>query len=92
MAKRKRPRRPSRPCNCCGGTGRLEVTGAYAETLALLRRELRPRDEITGAALAAVAGCKPTAMNNRLARLEELGFVTSRRFGRLRLFRLSPDA
>jgi len=71
-------------CQHCSGTGRREVTGIYAETLALLRRQ---KQEVTGADLAAIDGCKATAMNNRLASLERLGLATSRRFGRKRLYK-----
>lgn len=71
-------------CGHCGGTGHIELTGVYADTLALLRRQ---RAEITGADLAKVDGCKETAMNNRLAMLESHGFAKSRRYGRKRLFK-----
>lgn len=71
-------------CPHCKGTGRREVTGIYAKTLELLRRQ---GGERTGADLARLDGCKAPAMNNRLAGLERYGLVTSRRFGRLRLYR-----
>jgi len=71
-------------CPSCKGTGRIELTGVYAETLALLQRQGVER---TGAELARLDGCKATAMNNRLAALERLGLAQSRRFGRLRLYR-----
>ena len=71
-------------CPYCGGTGRVPLTGVYAGTLELLRRQ---PGEATGADLARQDGCKATAMNNRLAALERFGLATSRRFGRLRLFR-----
>lgn len=78
------------PCPHCGGHGPRKLTGIYAETLELLRQA---SGEIHGAALAAKAGCPATAMNNRLARLEELGLATSRRYGRQRLFRANtPQA
>lgn len=70
-------------CKCCAGTGSIELTGVYADTLALLRKA----GETSGASLAKVAGCKSTAMNNRLAALEGHGLATSRPYGRLRLFR-----
>lgn len=75
---------PRVPCPGCRGTGRKELTGVYAETFALLRGRRR---EITGAELARMVHCKPTAMNNRLAALERLELATSRRCGRLRLYR-----
>ena len=71
-------------CPCCRGSGRIPLTGIYAQTLALLRR---CHGEVTAASLARQDGCKATAMNNRLAALERFGLATSRRFGRLRLFR-----
>jgi hypothetical protein len=74
---------PSVTCLCCRGTGRVPLTGVYADTLDLLRRS----GEVCGAALARAAGCKPSAMNNRLAALERPGLAVSRRYGRLRLFR-----
>lgn len=42
---------------------------------------------ITGASLARESGCKATAMNNRLAVLERLGYASSERHGRERRFR-----
>lgn len=74
-------------CPHCRGAGEVELTGVYAETLALLRRHGK---EASGAALARLDGCKATAMNNRLAALERLGLASSRRYGRERLFRPAP--
>lgn len=71
-------------CPWCHGTGQCPLTGVYADTLALLRKQ---KSEITGADLGRLDGCKATAANNRLARLEELGLVMSRRYGRKRLYR-----
>jgi len=71
-------------CSHCKGSGKREVTGVYADTLLLLRRR---KDEVTGADLATVCGCKATAANNRLAALEHLGLAVSRRYGRKRLYR-----
>lgn len=71
-------------CGHCLGTGHIELSGVYAETLSLLRRQ---KDEVTGADLAKIDGCKATAMNNRLAMLENHGLATSRRYGRMRLYK-----
>lgn len=76
-------RHPSTPCRCCGGTGQIELTGIYFDTL----KVLRGLGEFSGADLARYMDVPATAMNNRLARLEELGFATSRRYGRQRLFK-----
>ena len=77
------PRPERHRCPRCGGSGEVEFNGVHADTLALLRKQRR---EVSGAELARLAGCKQTAMNNRLAYLEELGFAVSRRYGRERLF------
>ncbi len=55
-------------CHHCDGLGRLKLNGLAAETLKLLRKQPA---EIHGAALAEIAGCAATAMNNRLAQLEK---------------------
>lgn len=75
-------------CSYCKGCGSVEITGIYAETFRLLNAQ---QHECSGADLAAKAGCKPTAMNNRLAALEEHGLVVSRRYGRQRLFSARPQ-
>ena len=84
-------------CGHCGGSGEVEITGVYAETMEYARTYTRVSlrlpnvvsPEFTGALLAqAYAGCKASAMNNRLARLEQLGLLTSRRYGRVRLFKV----
>lgn len=76
---------PTVPCTHCGGTGRIELTGVFADTLDLLRRQ---KVEVTAADLSRLDGCAATAMSMRLGRLEGLGLVTSRRYGRLRLYRV----
>ena len=70
-------------CIACGGSGVIELTGVYAETLALLRNS----GEMSGAALARIAGIKPTAMSNRLAVLAKHGLARSRPYGRQRLYK-----
>lgn len=70
-------------CAHCKGTGRIPLTGVYADTLALLRQQVYP---VTGAELAQIAHCTGPAMNNRLAALERLGLCTSERCGVKRLY------
>ena len=65
-------------CPHCGGTGTVELTGIYADTLRLLIR----RPGLNGAALAKIAGCKATAMNNRLKALEGHGVAEGEQYGR----------
>ena len=74
---------PTIPCSCCGGTGRIELTGEYRETLERVRLV---GGEFTAAEVGRLMGVKNEAMCNRLAGLERMGFLTSRRFGRKRLF------
>ena len=65
-------------CECCKGSGWREVTGVYRETFELVKKN----PGMNGAALAALAGCKATAMNNRLTAMEKLDLVESEEFGR----------
>lgn len=65
-------------CTHCQGTGTIQLTGVYAETLTLLISH----PGLNGAALAKLAKCKATAMNNRLKALERHGVATGKRFGR----------
>ena len=83
----RRTARPEVPCPCCKGTGKVEMSGVYGKTWALLKRQRR---EINGAALARLAGCQATAMNNRLVRLQKLGLAIGRWHGRERLWRAVP--
>lgn len=77
-------------CPCCGGPVTVALTNsAHWETLQKLR-ELG--GEQTGAALARVMGCTPDAIYGRLRWLEGAGLATSRRHGRKRLYRATPDA
>jgi uncharacterized membrane protein len=73
-------------CPHCRGSGQVPLTGVHAETLALLNRQRR---EASGADLARKGGCSGPAMCNRLAALERLGLVVSRRYGHLRLYRVA---
>lgn len=71
-----------RQCPTCRGTGHIEITGVYAETLALLRRH----PGLNAAQLARMAPCKGTAMANRLAALEAFGLARGVPYGRQRLW------
>lgn len=74
-------------CPCCDGTGRIALTGIYLETLHEMRRRCKTVEAYVVANRdAAWFQCEPTALNNRLARLEELGFVFSEKYGRQRRF------
>jgi len=71
------------PCSYCDGYGVIELTGVYAETLRILRRFKRP---VVAGSDAESFGCKPTALNNRLAWLESKGLARSAREGKKRKF------
>jgi hypothetical protein len=76
--------RTTRTCQTCGGTGRVEVTGVYAKTLAVLRGLHAP---ISGAALSRLmAGVSPEATCNRLAALRRHGLAECRQNGREKLW------
>jgi MarR family len=66
-------------CSHCNGEGYVEMTGVYAKTLELLRKQPAPLNAVE---LAKLAKCNPTAMNNRLARLEGHGLAERQRYGR----------
>lgn len=67
------------PCSHCDGEGFVELTGAYAETLSLLRGLPAA---LNGSELAKLANINPTAMNNRLVWLEGQGLAVRRRNGK----------
>ena len=75
-------------CRLCQGHGYLELSGVYADTLVLLRKQ---PGEVSGADLARIAGVTATSMSNRLVRLEQMGFATSRRYGCRRLFTCAKE-
>jgi hypothetical protein len=79
-------KKPVIKCRHCGGRGEIALTGVYAETLQLVKKNPR----LNGAQLAAIAGCKPTAMNNRLARLQLYGMLDSQLYGRSILWTAVP--
>jgi hypothetical protein len=77
-----------RTCSCCGGSGRVELTGVYAEALAAV---VAAGAEVTGAEMARRSGeGSATAWNNRLARLEQMGLLTGRIYGRRKLYKAAP--
>ena len=72
-------------CGHCGGTGQVDVTGVYLETLLLLRR--RKPGHVVANQMHGYFGCTPTALNNRLAWLERHGLASSERYGRERRYK-----
>ena len=71
------------PCWHCDGVGEVELTGVYAETMHTLAKCRTP---VVANRDAHLFGCKPTALNNRLAWLESQGLACSERHGRERRF------
>jgi hypothetical protein len=77
-------------CPHCKGCGRLPLTGIYLDTLRGVRRKCAMKGgNVVANRDAAWFGCKATALNNRLVRLEELGFLRSEKYGRQRRFTLA---
>jgi response regulator of citrate/malate metabolism len=77
-------------CSRCGGSGEVEFTGVYADTLRQAIRMLSSgATEIIAGRDADSFGCAATALNNRLAYLERQGFLTSVSYGRQRRFMLA---
>lgn len=72
------------PCSHCAGEGWVVLTGVYADTLTLLKKQ---RKEVSGAELARIAKVNSTAMNNRLCALEGYGFASGRRYGAVRMWK-----
>lgn len=72
-------------CNCCKGSGAVELTGVHLETY----RALEKAGETWAAKLAPEMNCKPEAMSNRLAVLEAKGVAVHRAFGRMKLYRVA---
>ena len=75
-------------CSCCDGSGRVPFTGEYADTLDWIEANFTRGADFTGAELGKRLGIAATAMNNRLNRLEELGYLISIPYGRKRLYKL----
>lgn len=77
-------------CPTCRGTGEVILSGVYLETLEFVRRWCERHGFVVANRAATEAGCEATALNNRLARLESLGYLTSEQYGRQRRFRIAP--
>lgn len=80
------------PCKHCHGTGKIPLTGIYLETLQGVRRMCaRKGGHVVANRDACLFDCKPTALNNRLSRLEQLGFLRSEMYGRQLRFYLKDQ-
>ena len=71
-------------CPRCKGDGKIVLRGVLAKTLDIMRSFA---GDHYATALAYYADCTPSAMANRLHRLEEFGAVTSKRLGTVRMYR-----
>lgn len=76
-------------CPYCQGRGHRPLEEPYAGTLALLRRQPK---EVTGAALALLAGLDLLTVNNRLFALEQMGLASGRYVGVVRLWTANREA
>lgn len=73
-------------CPRCCGTGHVRLTGVHAETLKAAFDLLRREPFIVAGRHADQFGCSPTALNNRLAWLEDHGLLCSTWYGRERRY------
>lgn len=76
-------------CTHCAGRGVVPLTGVYLETLRAIRRKLARGGYVVAGRDASWFGCKATALNNRLSRLEEMGHLMSEQYGKQRRFTLT---
>lgn len=70
-------------CMTCKGKGLMELTGECANTFHAIKKHGK---ETTATKLAKIVGIASNAMSMRLDRLESMGLVHSRRFGKTRIF------
>jgi len=73
-------------CQHCNGSGRVPLKGVYLETYSKLQRMTRAGTPCVAARAAEYFGCKPTALNNRLAWLQEHSLASSEKHGRERRY------
>ncbi len=74
-------------CHHCKGKGMVELSGVYAETLRGVRRLCHQEvASVVANQWYKWFGCKPSALSNRLKKLEEHGFLRSEFFGRERRY------
>lgn len=73
-------------CPRCRGSGHVKLTGVYLLTLKTAFDLLRREPFIVAGRHAAQFGCSPTALNNRLAWLEDHGLLASTCYGRERRY------
>ncbi len=75
-------------CGCCGGKGSVPLSPAYQQTMNGVRRRCKtPQDYVVANRDHYWFDCNACALNNRLAKLEEHGLLTSVRVGKQRRFR-----
>jgi len=79
---------PTVPCACCDGSGMVTLPLHLFRVLLEMRHLGSARASDVIKALATLEPVTPTAMANRLASLERLGFLTSDKDGRRRMYRV----
>ncbi len=70
---------PNIKCKNCHGRGTIPLSGAYSETLTMLRR---CREPVSGADMAKLMGTSNEAMCNRLRMLERYNLARGEKYGR----------
>jgi hypothetical protein len=74
-------------CPHCNGSGEIELTGVYAETLQTLRKLCKKQGrQVIAHQDAKHFGCEPTALSNRLRWLEDHDLAQSTRHGKIRMY------
>lgn len=72
--------KPLLKCECCGGMGKRPMSDDLHETLEAV---IHLKSAHSAQVVEAIGySCAPTAMNNRLAELMRLGFLTRTRRGK----------
>lgn len=72
------------PCGCCKGAGTVPLSGQYALTLAVLRKQ---REPVSGADMGRTLDISNEAACNRLKKLEKYGLAECEPYGRELLWR-----
>lgn len=79
-------------CSRCKGTGVVAMNGVHQQTLNFITDNPQLELSVTDWAKLMPGNCKVTAMAMRLSRLEEMGYLTSRTYGKSRMYAARPTA
>lgn len=88
---------PNHRCPACGGCGRVELRGVLLETLQILQEQgplsaIQLYEILSPSGRSGRAQSTPTAINNRLEVLMEMGYITREEGSRRnRLYAFTED-